>query len=332
MPCNAPGAATLGGRPTGSQLRYLQLPGFVGDYLQLATRVPATRQHWIQGAGHRQRAGRYRQHRMAAMLPETGSPGAVHREPGPGPPAQRATGQLLHRHRDIQSGDPAQLLGHHVPFELTLQLWVGVLEIATTTTAGSRGRTRRRHPAGHRFEHCHRVSPAEGSATVLGDHRADPLPRQRVPDEHHPTPVAGHAEPTMAHRSDGELQFSELEFRGNHGWSTCRGCGLVAPSTGTPPSDTTSTGVTFPEVPAGPVPKPQRTAPGASCSRWTTRADERSCQGTLVTITPGSNSNRPLIRSALWLCRICSHQWPTTYSGMNTVTTQRGLSERARLT
>ena len=26
--------------------------------------------------------------------------------------------------------------------------------------------------------------------------------------------------------------------------------------------------------------------------------------------------SRPLSRRALWLCRICSHQWPTTYSGM----------------
>src|SRR5918997_2913704 len=327
MPCNAPGAATLGGRPTGSQLRYMQLPGFVGDYLQLATRVPATRQHWIQGAGHRQRAGRYRPHRMAAMLPETGSPGAVHREPGPGPPAQRATGQLLHRHRDIQSGDPAQLLGHHVPFELALQLWVGVLEIATTTTAGSRGRTRRRHSADRRFKYCHRVGPAEGPAAVLGDHRAHPLPWQRVPHEHHPALVAGHAEPTMAHRSDGEFQFE-----GHHGRSACCGGGLAARSPAAASPAAPSAGVASPEVPAGPVSKPQRTAPGASCSLWTRRAEERNCQGTLVTITRGSNSSRPLIRRALWLCRICSHQWPTTYSGMNTVTTLRGLSERARLT
>ena len=50
-----------------------------------------------------------------------------------------------------------------------------------------------------------------------------------------------------------------------------------------------------------------------------------SCQGTLVTITPGSNSSRAFSRSALWLCSSCSHQRPTTYSGMNTVTTSRGL-------
>ncbi|CFS60123.1 Uncharacterised protein [Mycobacterium tuberculosis] len=62
------------------------------------------------------------------------------------------------------------------------------------------------------------------------------------------------------------------------------------------------------------------------------RSDDVSCQGTEVTITPGMNSNRPLSRSALWLCSSCSHQRPTTYSGMNTVTTVRGDSLLTRLT
>ena len=38
------------------------------------------------------------------------------------------------------------------------------------------------------------------------------------------------------------------------------------------------------------------------------------------------------MRSADWLCSRCSHQWPTTYSGMNTVTTSRGDSRRSDLT
>src|SRR5262249_47696699 len=45
-------------------------------------------------------------------------------------------------------------------------------------------------------------------------------------------------------------------------------------------------------------------------------ADECSCQGTLVTMTPGSKSNRPLSRNELWLCSTFSHHRPTTYSGM----------------
>ena len=61
-------------------------------------------------------------------------------------------------------------------------------------------------------------------------------------------------------------------------------------------------------------------------------ADELSCHGTLVTITPGSNSSRVLMRRALWLCSRCSHQCPTTYSGMKTVTTSRGDSRRSDLT
>ena len=58
---------------------------------------------------------------------------------------------------------------------------------------------------------------------------------------------------------------------------------------------------------------------------------ESSCHGTLVTITPGWNSSRPLSRSADWLCSNCSHQCPTTYSGMNTLTTSRGRSARSYL-
>ena len=49
-------------------------------------------------------------------------------------------------------------------------------------------------------------------------------------------------------------------------------------------------------------------------------------------MTLGRNSNRPLSRHALWLCSSCSHQWPTTYSGMNTVTTLRDDSLLTRLT
>ena len=37
------------------------------------------------------------------------------------------------------------------------------------------------------------------------------------------------------------------------------------------------------------------------------------------------NSSLPFRRSAVWLCNTCSHQCPTTYSGMYTVTTSRGL-------
>ena len=81
------------------------------------------------------------------------------------------------------------------------------------------------------------------------------------------------------------------------------------------------------------MPIPRRAAPGCARSgRRAARSEECSCQGTLVTITPGVNSSRPFSRSALWLCRMCSHQWPTTYSGTKTATTSRGVSRRSRLT
>src|SRR6478672_12206199 len=79
--------------------------------------------------------------------------------------------------------------------------------------------------------------------------------------------------------------------------------------------------------------KPRRASPGAACGcSLFSRSDEFSCQGTEVTITFGMNSSRPFRRRALWLCRTCSHQWPTTYSGMKTVTTVRGDSLLIRLT
>ena len=53
-------------------------------------------------------------------------------------------------------------------------------------------------------------------------------------------------------------------------------------------------------------------------ARRVRRGWRRSCHGTLVTMTPRWNSSRALSRSALWLCSSCSHQCPTTYSGMNT--------------
>src|SRR3954471_15428739 len=74
---------------------------------------------------------------------------------------------------------------------------------------------------------------------------------------------------------------------------------------------------------------PRRTAPGAGRSSSSARRpDDASWKGTLTTMMPGVNSSRPLSRSALWLCSSCSHQWPTTYSGMNTVTRSRGLCRR----
>ena len=54
-----------------------------------------------------------------------------------------------------------------------------------------------------------------------------------------------------------------------------------------------------------------------------------STQGTLVTVTDGSNRSRPFRRSAVWLWSRCCHQCSTTYSGMTTEITSPGCSRAA---
>lgn len=79
---------------------------------------------------------------------------------------------------------------------------------------------------------------------------------------------------------------------------------------------------------------PRRVSPGAEPGAIVTftRSDESSWP------RHGSHHQRwdeqqpAFSRSALWLCRMCSHQWPTTYSGMKTVTTVRFDSAVMRLT
>jgi len=62
---------------------------------------------------------------------------------------------------------------------------------------------------------------------------------------------------------------------------------------------------------------PSRTEPAVGpSSRSSWPSDERSCHGTLATMTPGVKSSRPLSRRALWLCSRCSYHFPRTYSGM----------------
>ncbi len=53
----------------------------------------------------------------------------------------------------------------------------------------------------------------------------------------------------------------------------------------------------------------------ARCSRW---------YGTLVTTVPGRKRSAALIRKAVWLCRICSHQWRAMNSGSTTVRVSSG--------
>lgn len=77
---------------------------------------------------------------------------------------------------------------------------------------------------------------------------------------------------------------------------------------------------------------PRRKDPGALAAGRSAWAEDVSCHGTLVTMTPGVNRSRFFSHSADWLCRRFSHQCPTTYSGMKTATMSRGLSRRIERT
>ena len=87
----------------------------VGGHLDLGRRgrVVAALEHRRQHAGRGQRAVGDRQHVVAAVRAQPGPAVGVHGQPHPVPPAQRAAGQLLDRHRPLDPGQPAQLLGQH---------------------------------------------------------------------------------------------------------------------------------------------------------------------------------------------------------------------------
>ncbi len=129
----------------------------------------------------------------------------------------------------------------------------------------------------------------------------------------------------MTWSAPGDLGARRFGLAGAAFVRTCITAGTVAIRTGQPSL-------------LGPQPRRTVRGPrgGRRVSAWSYRSRssvelEASWNGTLVTMTPGSNSSRPLIRSALWLCRRCSHHRPTTYSGMNMVTTSRGEFRRRRL-
>ncbi len=204
-------------------------------------------------------------------------------------------------------------------------------------------------------QHLDRVGAQEaGVLLALGHPRDDPLAGQRVPDEEHlarrrygrcsarrgrrgrsrprtpPPPATSSVLPAWRGDSRYETATEERPDRGT-GHRVDRGrqpgpCeqGSDGQPDGQPASSTWCSKAPSPAASAG----PRRTAPGAfhSCrlrARFLATSEDSSWYGTDVTITPGVNSSRPLSRSALWLCSRCSYQWPTTYSGMITLTPRR---------
>ena len=263
----------------------------------------------------------------------------VERPPHPGPPAELAARQRLDRHRQVEPGQPAQLLGDHGRLQLALQ--------APARRAGSRSRRTRPgpkcaqgavDPARVGVQHLDRLAAAERARPGLGDPHQRPLPRQREPDEDHPAVVPGHAVPAVRDRPDVQLDLDPGgELVGGRSGSA-GSAGLTVDRVGSFVAVPDAEGTACPPAPSGGISEPglrPRTygvRSARSRIRSSSASDDDSCHGTEVTMTPGVNSSRPLSRSALWLCSRCSHQWPTTYSGMKTVTTSRGEFLRARRT
>ena len=145
---------------------------------------------------------------------------------------------------------------------------------------------------GGRLDHLDGVAEQEAVAhPTAGDPDPDALARQRVADEDHLAVVTGDAVAAVGDLADLRLEDGvDQGLRGGRGGLR----GLVSAAHW-----------------------PRRTDPAVGPSRRASvPSAERSCHGTLATMTPGVNSSRPLSRSALWLCSSCSHQAPTTYSGM----------------
>ena len=232
---------------------------------------------------------------LVAVVPAQAGPArGVDRELDPGAPAQAVgvAGHRLDRHVQVEPGQPVQLLADDGGLELALVAQVGVLPVAPAAAAGTGERARRRPPVGGRLDHLDGVAEQEAVAhPAAGDPDPDTLPRQRVADEDHLAVVAGDAVAAVGDLADLRLEDGvDQGLRGGRGGLR----GLVSAAHW-----------------------PRRTEPAVGpSSRASVPSAERSCHGTLATMTPGVNSSRPLSRSALWLCSSCSYQAPTTYSGM----------------
>ena len=213
------------------------------------------------------------------------------RELDAGAPVQATVvpGHGLDRDVDVEAGQPGELLAHHVGLEQALPRERHVLEVAPTAAARPRPRARRRDAVRRRRDHRDGIRPHETlPGTRLGHPGEHPLPGHGVPHEQHLPLVAGDAVATVGDRRDVDLDLvPDGEAARVRGFASSH------------------------------QPSPRRTSPATGPSRRSSMpSDDASCHGTDDTMTPGVNSRRERSRRALWLCRICSHQCPTTYCGM----------------
>ena len=195
--------------------------------------------------------------------------------------------------------------------------WAAEVDVLPVAAAAA-GRARRTGTAaatrsGDGLEHLDGVGAAgTGRRRVLGDPRPGPARRAARAGRRPPGRRAGRRSARRARpapTSSLELGADQSTARGRAA-RRCRGPAGPRAVTGR----------------AAPIRRSAPSSRSLACPRTSA-----SCHGTLVTMTPGVNSSRPLSRSALWLCSSCSHQCPTTYSGMKTVTTSRGAVARGRL-
>ncbi len=175
-------------------------------------------------------------------------------------------------------GQPRHLLTHDVGLERALAVQRHVLQVAAAAQPGAGPGAGRGDPVGRRGDHRHGIRADEAlTGTGLGDPGEHPLTGDRVAHEEHLPLVAGDAVAAVGDGGDVDLD-------------------LVA--------DREPAALVL-----GHQPSPRRTSPATGPSiRSSTPCDDASCHGTDDTMTPGVNSSRVRSRSALWLCRICSHQ------------------------
>src|SRR5450631_1496894 len=213
-------------------------------------------------------APRRRDDVMRTVPAESGATGRIDGESHAGTPTKAIARQFLDDDVALDSGQPLQLLGYHTSLDLSLERPAGVLPIAAAAAAGHRNDTQRDDAMLGRRHDLDRIGSGE-VLRLFGHPRDDPLAGQRVPNEHHPTVVTGHARTAVRGCADLEFENGADETHAAGGFAS----GGAVPSRGS-----------------------------------TTPIDDLSCHGTLTTMTPGVNNRRPFKRKALWLCNRCSHQ------------------------
>ena len=233
-----------------------------------------------------------RDHVVRTVPAQPGPTLGIHRELDAGAPVEAVgvAGNRLDLDVELEVGQPRHLLAHDVGLERPLAVQRDVLQVAATAQPGAGPGARRGDPVGRRGDHRHGIRADEAlTGTGLGDPGEHPLTGDRVAHEEHLPLVAGDAVAAVGDGGDVDL-------------------------------DLVADGQAEPTRPGGLIlhqPSPRRTSPATGPSiRSSMPCDDASCHGTDDTMTPGVNSSRVRSRSALWLCRTCSHQWPTTYCGM----------------